>query len=174
MPMPLDVPAPEALLTQIELIEQYGKDLPEPIRRFWARDRPIEIRPVNVEHYASRDPLPPQQKVWMRFNGMKTTSRALNSAMLAYISDMTLLDTATFPHGRWGFEPDIQMASLDHAIWFHRPPSDMEDWFLYSQDTPSTMGARGFARGQIFTRDGTLIASVAQEGLVRVRTRPSA
>jgi acyl-CoA thioesterase-2 len=174
MPMPLDVPAPETLMTQIELIERYGQSLPDAIRRFWARDRPIEIRPVNVEHYASRDPLPPQQKVWMRFNGVKPTTRALNSAMLAYISDMTLLDTSTFPHGRWGFEPDIQMASLDHAIWFHRPPSAMDDWFLYSQDTPSTMGARGFARGQIFTRDGTLIASVAQEGLVRVRKQPTA
>lgn len=174
MPMPLDVPAPETLMTQLELIERHGKDLPDAIRRFWSRDRPIEVRPVNIEHYSSRDPLPPQQKVWMRFNGLEGTSRALNSAMLAYISDMTLLDTSTFPHGRWGFEPDIQMASLDHAIWFHRPPADMQDWFLYSQDTPSTMGARGFARGQIFSRNGILIASTAQEGLVRVRTRPSA
>ncbi|MBS9721607.1 acyl-CoA thioesterase II [Tianweitania sp. BSSL-BM11] len=172
VPMPLDVPAPETLMTQMELIERYGQNLPEAIRRFWARERPLQIRPVNIEHYASREPLPPQQKVWMRINGVKAATRALNAAMLAYISDMTLLDTATFPHGRWGFEPDIQMASLDHAIWFHRePPNGMDDWLLYSQDTPSTMGARGFARGQIFSRDGTLIASVAQEGLIRLRTK---
>ncbi|WP_312794647.1 acyl-CoA thioesterase II [Tianweitania sp.] len=175
VPMPLDVPAPETLMTQMELIERYGQNLPDAIRRFWARERPLQIRPVNIEHYASRDPLPPQQKVWMRINGVKAATRALNAAMLAYISDMTLLDTATFPHGRWGFEPDIQMASLDHAIWFHRePPNGMDDWLLYSQDTPSTMGARGFARGQIFSRDGTLIASVAQEGLIRLRTKQSA
>lgn len=174
VPMPLDVPPPESLSTLIELVERYGQHLPDAIRRFWARDRPLQIRPVNIEHYASRDPLPPQQKVWMRINGAKATTRALTSAMLAYISDMTLLDTSTFPHGRWGFDPDIQIASLDHAIWFHRQPSGMDDWFLYSQDTPSTMGARGFARGQIFARDGTLIASVAQEGLIRLRPQQSA
>jgi acyl-CoA thioesterase-2 len=172
-PMPLDVPPPEELATQPELIEKYGQDLPEAVRLFWARERPLDIRPVNIAHYATRDRLPPHQNVWMRINGAIPTSRALRSAMLAYMSDMTLLDTATFPHGRSGFDPDIQMASLDHALWFHRPPVE-DGWYLYSQDTPSATGARGFARGQIFARDGTLIASVAQEGLVRVRTRPSA
>jgi len=169
--MPLNVPPPEDLMTQTQLIEAYGQTLPEAIRRFWARERPLDIRPVNIAHYASRDPLPPHQNVWMRINDAVPTTRALRSAMLAYMSDMTLLDTSTFPHGRSGFDADLQMASLDHSVWFHRAPTEEDEWFLYDQDTPSATGARGFARGQIFARNGTLIASVAQEGLVRVRTR---
>ncbi len=170
-PRPLDVPEPESLLTQTQIIEQHGEHLPEAVRRFWGRERPLEIRPVNLAHYTTHDPQPPRHDVWMRINGAIDTGRAIRSAMLSYMSDMTLLDTANFPHGRSGFEPNIQMASLDHAIWFHRPVPDMGEWLLYTQDTPSATGARGFCRGQMFSRDGLLIASVAQEGLVRVKTR---
>ncbi len=88
--------------------------------------------------------------------------------MLAYLSDMTLLDTSTFAHGRAVFDRDIQAASLDHAMWFHRRHA-LDEWLLYTQDSPSTQGARGFTRGALYARDGTLIASVAQEGLIRVR-----
>ena len=88
--------------------------------------------------------------------------------MLAYVSDMTLLDTALVAHSRSLFDPDLQVASLDHALWFHRP-FRADEWLLYAQDSPSTSGARGFARGSIFTRTGALVASVAQEGLIRQR-----
>ncbi|HEV7415687.1 MAG TPA: acyl-CoA thioesterase II [Tianweitania sediminis] len=172
-PMPLDVPAPETLESMIDLVQRYGQRLPENVRRFWARERPLDIRPVGIAHYTTRDPLPPFNNVWIKVNNATEIPRAQQFAMLAYVSDMTLLDTTTFPHGRWGFDPDIQMASLDHAMWFHRPPATMDQWFLYTQDTPSTMGARGFTRGQIFSRDGVLIASVAQEGLIRLHEVPA-
>jgi acyl-CoA thioesterase-2 len=167
--MPLDVPPPEALKTQRELMEMAGANVPEIIRRFWARERPLEIKPVNVEHYTSREKLPPRQNVWLRPLGAVPPDRALQAAVLAYFSDMTLLDTSTFAHGRSGFDPDVQMASLDHAMWFHRP-HPLDGWLLYTQDSPSSSGSRGFSRGALYSRDGLLIASTAQEGLVRLRT----
>ncbi|MCV0350980.1 MAG: acyl-CoA thioesterase II [Nitratireductor sp.] len=170
IPMPQDVTPPENLHTQREFLQEFGDSVPENIRRYWARERPIEVRPVIVEHYTSRDKLPPRQDVWIRTTGPVPDDRALQAAVLAYLSDMTLLDTSTFAHGRNGFDPDIQMASLDHAMWFHRPHR-LDDWLLYTQDSPSAQGARGFSRGSLYTLDGTLVASVAQEGLVRLRTK---
>jgi acyl-CoA thioesterase-2 len=172
IPMPLDVPPPEELKTQIELLRESALEIPEPIRKFWARERPLEVKPVNIEHYTSHDPLPPRQDVWMRMTGAVPDDRPLQSAILAYLSDMTLLDTANYAHGRAGFDPRIQMASLDHAMWFHRP-HPLDDWLLYSQDSPNMIGSRGFSRGLLYARDGRLIASVAQEGLIRERTRPN-
>ncbi len=171
MPMPLDVPPPEALRSQFELLQEAGHTIPEAIRTFWARERPLEVRPVNVEHYTSRCKLPPQQSVWIRTTGAVPDERPLQRAILAYLSDMTLLDTSTFAHGRIGFDPELQMASLDHAMWFHRDHA-LDDWLLYTQDSPNAIGARGFSRGFLYARDGTLIASTAQEGLVRLRTQP--
>lgn len=170
IPMPQDVTPPENLRTQREFLQEFGDSVPENIRRYWARERPIEVRPVIVEHYTSRDKLPPRQDVWIRTTGPLPDDRALQAAVLAYLSDMTLLDTSTFAHGRNGFDPDIQMASLDHAMWFHRPHR-LDDWLLYTQDSPSAQGARGFSRGSLYALDGTLVASVAQEGLVRLRTK---
>ncbi|MGB3899130.1 MAG: acyl-CoA thioesterase II [Mesorhizobium sp.] len=170
-PMPLDVPPPEELQNQRELLER-ASHVPEAIRRFWARERPLELKPVNTRHYESRDKLPPRQNVWIRLTGPVPEERSLQSALLAYLSDMTLLDTSTFAHGRGLFDPDIQAASLDHAMWFHRQHG-LDDWLLYTQDSPSTSGSRGFSRGALFARDGTLIASVAQEGLIRLRRSPS-
>lgn len=170
IPMPQDVTPPENLRTQREFLQEFGDRVPENIRRYWARERPIEVRPVIVEHYTSRDKLPPRQDVWIRTTGPVPDDRALQAAVLAYLSDMTLLDTSTFAHGRNGFDPDIQMASLDHAMWFHRPHR-LDDWLLYTQDSPSAQGARGFSRGSLYALDGTLVASVAQEGLVRLRTK---
>lgn len=172
MPMPLGVPQPEALKTQHELLQEITIDIPDSIRRFWARDRPLEVKPVHVEHYTTREKLAPMQYVWMRLTGEAPDDRALQSAILAYLSDMTLLDTANFAHGRTGFDPDLQMASLDHAMWFHRP-HPLDDWLLYAQDSPNMIGSRGLSRGFLYGRDGRLIASVAQEGLIRQRTRPA-
>jgi acyl-CoA thioesterase-2 len=172
MDAPLDVPQPEALRSYFDLLEDTGHNIPEAVRKFWARERPLEIRPVNVEHYTTSEKLPPRQQVWVRMTGSVPDSRQLQSAILAYLSDMTLLDTSTFAHGRIGFDPQIQMASLDHAMWFHRPHR-LDDWLLYTQDSPNSIGSRGFSRGFLYTRDGTLIASTAQEGLVRLRSKPS-
>jgi acyl-CoA thioesterase-2 len=171
LPMPLDVPPPEALQSQFELMQEAGHAIPEAIRTFWARERPLEVKPVNIEHYTSRRKLPPYQRVWIRTTGAVPDKRPLQRAILAYLSDMTLLDTSTFAHGRIGFDPEIQMASLDHAMWFHRDHK-LDDWLLYTQDSPNTIGARGFARGFLYARDGTLVASTAQEGLVRLRRQP--
>lgn len=170
MPMPAGLPQPEEVKSQIELVDEFGMSVPDAVRRFWEKERPLEIRPVMVGHYATRDRLPPNQSVWLRVCGEVPDERPLQSALLAYLSDMTLLDTANFAHGRNMFDPDLQMASLDHAMWFHRPPR-LDDWLLYVQDSPNSIGARGLSRGFLYSRDGRLIASVAQEGLIRLRTR---
>jgi acyl-CoA thioesterase-2 len=167
-PMPQDVPDPETLLSQRDLLGHFGDRVPEGIRRYWERDRPIEMRPVMRKHYTSREKLEPRQHVWIRTSGPVPDDRATQSAVLAYLSDLTLLDTSTFAHGRAIFDPDIQAASLDHAIWFHRPHR-LDGWLLYTQDSPSTHSSRGFTRGALYDQSGTLIASMAQEGLIRLR-----
>ena len=172
MPMPRDVPEPDTLMSQRALLEKFGEAVPDGIRRYWERDRPIEMRPVMLKHYTSREKLDPQQNMWIRTTGPVPADRRIQAAVLAYLSDMTLLDTSTFAHGRAIFDRDIQAASLDHAMWFHRPCA-LDDWLLYAQDSPSSQGARGFTRGSLFSRDGTLIASVAQEGLIRLKQQPA-
>nr|WP_247642338.1 acyl-CoA thioesterase domain-containing protein [Brucella suis] len=125
----------------------------------------------------SRSPIISRARSWSRCSmsgcgqgGLVPDDRALQAAILAYLSDMTLLDTSLHPHGRFIFDRDMQVASLDHAMWFHRP-CRLDDWLLYTQDAPSASGARGFNRGALYTRDGVLIASVAQEGLIRVHEK---
>jgi acyl-CoA thioesterase-2 len=167
MAMP-DVPAPETLPGEKEINEQFLDKAPENVRRYWSRARPIEIRPLSMKHYVSRDKLEPEQRVWVRTTGPVPAERHLQAAILAYLSDLTLLDTALFAHGASVFDKDLQAASLDHAMWFHRPCS-LDDWLLYSADSPNASGARGMTRGSLFTRDGRLVASVAQEGLIRKR-----
>jgi acyl-CoA thioesterase-2 len=161
-----DVPAPETLLGEKEIKERYLANAPEPIRRYWERERAIEIRPVSLTHYFSNTKLDPRQDVWVRANGPVPDDRRHQAAVLAYISDMTLLDAALYAHGTSIFDQTLQVASLDHAMWFHRP-CKLDEWLLYTQDSPSASGARGMTRGSLFTRSGVLIASVAQEGLIR-------
>ena len=169
--IPPDVPAPEDLLSEKQLIERFIDKLPENIRNYFERPRPIEMKPVEVEHYTSRNKLPPRQNTWVRTTGPVPDEPALQAAVLAYLSDMTLLDTSLFVHGRAVFDRDLQVASLDHSMWFHRP-AQFGDWMLYAQDSPTTQGARGMTRGFLYGRDGTLIASMAQEGLIRQRRAP--
>ncbi|WFR95048.1 acyl-CoA thioesterase II [Rhizobium tumorigenes] len=159
-------PAPEDLLGEQEIKEKYLAQAPASIRRYWEQPRPIEIRPVSLTHYFSSTKLDPQQDVWVRATGPVPDDRHYQAAVLAYLSDMTLLDGALFAHGTSIFDPSLQVASLDHAMWFHRPCA-LDDWLLYTQDSPSASGARGLARGSLFNRSGVLIASVAQEGLIR-------
>ena len=163
-----DVPPPEELPSEAELQAAYVDHATEGVRRYWQRPRPIELRPVDLRHFLSRDALEPIQQVWVRATGTLPDDPEIHRCVLAYVSDMTLLDTALFAHGRMIFDPDLQVASLDHALWFHRP-FRADEWLLYAEDSPSASGGRGFNRGSLFTRDGLLVASVAQEGLIRVR-----
>jgi acyl-CoA thioesterase-2 len=161
-----DVPPPESLPSEAQLKARMLEHLPSNIRSYWERERPLEVRPTDISRYLTREKRPAQQHIWMRANGRLPDAFPLHQCVLAYASDFTLLDTALIAHGKLLFDPDIQLASLDHALWFHRP-FRADDWLLYSQDSPSAYGARGFCRGSVFTRDGTLVASVTQEGLVR-------
>jgi acyl-CoA thioesterase II len=167
VPMPT-VPQPEELPSESDISSLYLEGAPEQIRRYWERERPIELRPVDLRHFLGREALDPVQYVWIRTTGKLPDDPEIHRCVLAYASDMTLLDTALFPHGRMVFDPDLQAASLDHAMWFHRP-FRADDWLLYAEDSPSASGGRGFNRGSLFSRDGKLVASVAQEGLIRLR-----
>nr|WP_143523973.1 acyl-CoA thioesterase II [Xaviernesmea rhizosphaerae] len=161
-----DFPAPESLLGEAELQARFLEHAPPAIRRYWQQPRPIEIRPLSFKHYLSAEKLEPAQTVWVKTVGAVPQDRAVQAAVLAYLSDMTLLDTSLHAHGTTIFDPALQAASLDHAMWFHRP-SALDDWLLYTQDSPSASGARGMNRGALYDRSGRLIASVAQEGLIR-------
>lgn len=161
VPQPEDieaVPAPSA--------EQLAQ-LPPKAQRWLSRMGPFEIRPVYPRDDLRPPKRPPFQHVWFRLTGEVGDSPVLHQALLAYASDFHLLGTATFPHGISYYQPNVQMASLDHAMWFHRP-FRADDWLLYSLDSPSAQGARGLSRGMIYSRDGRLVASTAQEGLIRV------
>jgi acyl-CoA thioesterase-2 len=164
-----EVPMPETLPSEADLKALFLESAPAVVRRYWERERPIEIRPVDLRHYVSREPLDPIQQVWVKTTHRLPDDPEIHRCVLAYASDMTLLDTALFAHGRTLFDPDLQVASLDHALWFHRP-FRADEWLLYAEDSPSASGARGFTRGSLFSRDGKLVASVAQEGLIRVHS----
>ena len=163
-----EVPPPEDLPSEAELKSRLMQHLPENMRSYWERERPIEMRPVDVSRYFDREGREPVQHIWMRANGRLPDALPLHQCVLAYASDFTLLDTALIAHGKLSFDNDIQLASLDHAMWFHRP-FRADEWLLYAQDSPNAHGARGFARGSVFTREGVLVASVTQEGLMRKR-----
>jgi len=167
-----DVPAPEDIAPQDPLPAEVLARLPVKVQRWLDRSGPFEFRHVVAPGETRRDELhprkrPPFQQMWFRLTGPVDDSPALHRALLAYASDFQLLGTATFPHGISYYQPNVQMASLDHALWFHRP-FRVDDWLLYSLDSPSAQGARGLARGQIFDRVGRLVASTAQEGMIRV------
>lgn len=167
LPMPA-VPDPDALPGEAEIKAQINETASDRVKRYWQRERPIELRPVDLRHYLSREPLEPVQRLWFRARHRLPDDPDVHRCVLAYASDMTVLDTSLFAHGSSVFEREIQAASLDHALWLHRP-FRADEWLLFSEDSPSASGARGFARGSIFSRDGTLVASVAQEGLIRLR-----
>jgi acyl-CoA thioesterase-2 len=163
---PPRVAQPEDLMGEAEMKAAFLAHAPAAIRSYWEQPRPIELRPVSLAHYFSRDRQEPVQHVWVKATGPVPDDRQMQSAVLAYLSDMTLLDTSLRAHGTSIFDRRLQVASLDHAMWFHRP-CRLDDWLLYTQDSPSTGGGRGMNRGSLFDRAGNLIASVAQEGLIR-------
>ena len=161
------VPPPEQLMDEHEARKKWMENAPEEAKAWMSKPRPIEMRPVILDDWMNRKAREPFDNVWIRATGPVTDNVIVQQSIMAYASDMSLLDTALLPHGR-SWQSPIQMASLDHAMWFHHP-FKMDDWLLYAQDSPSASGARGFNRGALYTRDGKLVASVVQEGLMRPR-----
>ena len=163
-----EVPDPESLRPESALRAAMRDQVPEKLRRFFLRARPIEIRPVSPRNWFQPVPTEPVQYSWFRVVAPLPDDPALHRAMLAYASDMTLLGTCMLPHGVSWMTGQVQTASLDHAVWLHEP-FRFDEWLLYATDSPWSGHSRGFNRGRIYSRDGRLVASVAQEGLVRVR-----
>ncbi|WP_348675625.1 acyl-CoA thioesterase II [uncultured Abyssibacter sp.] len=161
-----DVPPPEELVDQQTLAKEWVKSATSRHQTFLTRASAFEFRPVNPTNPLQPEPRPPSGSVWFKASGVLPDDPMLHRCVLAYASDYNLLGTSTRPHGRNFLQPDMIVASLDHALWFHRPLR-ADDWLLYHLDSPSAQGARGIARGLIFNRAGTLVASVAQEGLIR-------
>jgi acyl-CoA thioesterase-2 len=161
-----EVPGPEGIESELEMSRRVADGIPEKVRDRILCEKPIEIRPVNPI-----DPFAPQKRPPVKYNWFRAISRmpddpSAHQYLLAYASDFHLSGTSLYPHGHSYWEPDMQMASLDHAMWFHRP-FRMDDWLLYAMHSPNASGARGLSFGKVYTRDGTLVASVAQEGLIR-------
>ena len=167
-----EVPGPDELDPAPAIPEQVLATLPTKIQRWLDRSGPFEFRHVYPRDELNPPKRPPYQQVWFRLAEKVGDAPELHRTLLAYASDFHLLGTATFPHGISYYQPDVQMASLDHALWFHRP-FRADDWLLYSIDSPTAQGSRGLARGLIYDRAGHLVASTAQEGMIRV-VRPEA
>lgn len=168
-PMP-ETPDPETLDGLDALAERFKAFLPEPAKKWLQKPSSLDMRIVAPEKMLFPDPARSGQKIWFRIRGPLPDDQALHNALLAYLSDMTLLNTALLVHGRTIFDPAVQVASLDHALWIHGPLR-VDDWMLYTQESPMAANGRALTRGQIFSQNGKLIASVAQEGLIRRRTR---
>lgn len=166
-----DVPGPEGLQDLGDVARQHIDKLPEKLRRFMTEKRPFEFRPVEPVSLGISEPRPPAKHVWIKAVEALPDDLALHQNLLAYVSDFELLGTSTLPHGLPFGQGRVIMASLDHALWFHRE-FRIDEWLLYAMDSPNAAGARGFARGQLFTEDGTLVASTVQEGLIRVVDEP--
>ena len=164
-----DVPLPDDLEDETSLRKRFAKNLPPEYREMFARERPMEVRPIDPSDFFNPTKRQPLQNCWMRARDGLPDDLRLHQCVLAYLSDWSLLDTALLPHAVSFTQGNMQVASLDHAMWFHRP-FRADEWLLFAQDSPSASGARGFNRGLIYRRDGALVASVAQEGLIRMHT----
>ena len=169
LPMP-EVTGPEALPSLYDLPVDLRDQLPPALRKLVRDDIPFEFRLVQPVNYQRPVAEPPRQDVWLRAIGPLPDDPLLQQCLLAYVSDYHLIATALRPHEVSMATPGITVASIDHAMWFHRP-ARVDEWLLYSMDSPSASGARGFARANLFTREGVLVASTAQEGLIRLPPR---
>lgn len=163
-----DVPGPDTLPRELDLVRAVADRIPEPLRTIYTQDRPIDFRPVSPLDPFRPEPRDPAKHVWFRAVGEMPSETLLHQAVLAYASDYGLLGTALLPHGLTFQRPELQAATLDHSLWFHRP-FRADEWLLYSTDSPIASGARGFTRGSLYDREGRLVASAAQEGLLRLR-----
>lgn len=160
------VPGPDGLASYDELTRRYLPLAPEPLRSSLDIEWPFEMRPVEVIDPLSTQPTTPVSHLWLRSAGPLPDDDRVHRYLLAYASDFSLLDTALAPHGRSYWQGDLKMASIDHALWFHRP-FRADEWLLYAMDSPNACGSRGLVRGQLFDRVGRLVASTAQEGMIR-------
>ena len=165
-----DVPAADDIEPPVPHDPEQLERMPVKLRRWMTRRGPFEFRPVYPRDELNPPKRPPYQQVWFRLSEEVGDDPALNASLLAYASDFHLVGTTTFPHGISYYQGNVQMASLDHAMWFHRR-FKINEWLLYSCDSPSAQGARGLARGLIYDRQGRLVASTAQEGLIRLVKR---
>ena len=169
-----DVPPPEALRPQGELVQEWlaaVPAVPDRIREAFLRRMAVEFRPIAPRNPLVPVVLPPRQAFWVRAQAKLPDDPLLHDCVLAYASDFSLLSTALLPHGRSWLSQDLVVASIDHALWFHRPLR-IDDWLLYVMDSPTAQGGRGLSMGQFFDRQGRLVASVAQENLMRYAARP--
>jgi acyl-CoA thioesterase II len=166
LPMP-EVPPPESLPDLREVLEAQLQPMPPALRRFAGRNSPFEFRSVQPQDYLRPEAGPPRQDVWFRAVDRLDDDPRRHACLLAYVSDYHLIATTMRPHGVTMASPGVVVASIDHAMWFHRPVR-VDEWLLYSIESPAAAGARGFARASLFTRDGRLVASTAQEGLLRL------
>lgn len=170
-PMP-DVEGPEGLAERLELRTANAHIVPEALRSDFLRPRPIEVREVAPRDFMAPEPVDDRNQMWFRMPAAEGTSTKMQHCLLAYTSDMNLLGSGLRPHGLTWFTGEVMSTSLDHALWFHAP-IQMEHWHLYSMDSPFTGGARSFNRGSVFAKSEQLVASIAQEGLMRPRrSRP--
>lgn len=164
-----DVPPPEELVTTLDYAIQHQAEQPEDLTRERLR-YPVEMKPIDLETYVNSTKRQPEQQTWVRIAGELPDAIGVHQAMLAFASDFNLLGTAMLPHfDRVGWD-DVQPATLDHSMWFHHD-FRMDDWLLFTMDSPVSSNTRGFTRGNFFTRDGLLVASVSQEGLIRLRRK---
>jgi acyl-CoA thioesterase-2 len=161
------VPPPEELSDMREMTAELLDMIPEKLHRYYTHERPFEVRPVKPVALLSSGKAEPKQIFWFKAVDTLPDDPGVHRSLLAYVSDYQLVATSTLPHGIRFEKDSLQLASLDHAMWFHRA-FRIDDWLLYSMDSPNASGARGLARGEIFTRDGVLVASTAQEGLIRL------
>lgn len=162
------VPGPHELQDLETLAREFAGELPPRMQRFLSWGRPIHVRPVDPRQFLLRGTRAPVKQLWMKTAEPMPPASLLHPALLAYISDYELIGTVTLPHGLHATREGLQMASLDHAMWFHRQVR-VDEWLLFALDSPAAAGGRGLARGHVFTEDGQLVATLAQEGLIRVR-----
>ncbi|MGF1690406.1 acyl-CoA thioesterase II [Photobacterium kagoshimensis] len=161
-----DVPAPETLKSETELVKSLADYLPKQAVETFSRDRPIEVRPVNIINPLKPTKTEPKQYLWIKANGDMPDDLRIHQYVLAYASDWGFLVTALQPHGVTLLTPKMQVATIDHSMWFHRP-FRLDEWLLYVIDSPSASGSRGLVRGEIYNQQGELVASAVQEGLMR-------
>lgn len=163
-----DVPAPETLSSKADFIIQNQQYIPENIREKFLREKPIEMRTVQQYNWLNPEKFEPKCQVWMKANGSLADDLRIHTYLLAYTSDFDFLTTALFPHGVTHWQTNFQLATIDHSMWFHRP-FRMDEWLLYDIESPSASNGRGLVKGKIFSRDGQLVASTMQEGVMRQR-----
>ncbi|ARF51216.1 MULTISPECIES: acyl-CoA thioesterase II [Pantoea] len=167
-PMP-QVKGPENLANEQQMAQKMAHMLPEKLREKFVAERPLEIRPVQIHNPLRGHVDKPQRQVWIRANGTLPDDVRIHQYLLGYASDLNFLPVALQPHGKGFLEADMQVATIDHSMWFHRP-LNFNDWLLYSVESTSASGARGFVRGEFYNQQGELVASTVQEGVMRQRS----